>query len=344
MKNDLLKSAIADAKAVKDTAMANAKRTLEEAFRPQLQRMLSTKLQEELEDETEDTDQVENTEEVSDTDMENNDDEISVRNTVPITNAKKNGTEDVNIDEDDEDIEYNEPLEDENQEETENQELDEMLDLKSILAELDDDEDNETIEDNESDETTIYEIIDDETIDEIIDDETIDQNELSDLDEIEIIDDGTIENDGNENNSELSERVEELEDENENLKSDLNEHIKTVKYLKSKINEVNILNAKLLYTTKLFKSFNLNNKEKMKIVESFDRTSNIREIKLVFSTFAESLKIGDVKVNRNNGRILEGISSKFVTSTKPSKEIITESNELALRFQKLANIKQTLNG
>ena len=46
-KNDLLKEAIADAKAVRETAIANAKLALEEAFTPKLQSMLSTKIQEE---------------------------------------------------------------------------------------------------------------------------------------------------------------------------------------------------------------------------------------------------------------------------------------------------------
>ena len=44
--NDLLKEAIADAKAVKETAIANAKLALEEAFTPHLKSMLSAKLEE----------------------------------------------------------------------------------------------------------------------------------------------------------------------------------------------------------------------------------------------------------------------------------------------------------
>ncbi len=51
---DLLKEAIADAKAVRETALANAKMALEEAFTPQLKSMLSAKLKEdEFEDEEE---------------------------------------------------------------------------------------------------------------------------------------------------------------------------------------------------------------------------------------------------------------------------------------------------
>ena len=42
-RKDLLSEAIADAKAVKETALANAKLALEEAFTPKLQSMISAK-------------------------------------------------------------------------------------------------------------------------------------------------------------------------------------------------------------------------------------------------------------------------------------------------------------
>jgi len=50
VKSDLLKEAIADAKAVKETALANAKIALEEAFAPRIQSMLSTKISEEMDE------------------------------------------------------------------------------------------------------------------------------------------------------------------------------------------------------------------------------------------------------------------------------------------------------
>ena len=52
-RKDLLSEAIADAKAVKETALANAKLALEEAFTPKLQSMISAKLAEEADDEME---------------------------------------------------------------------------------------------------------------------------------------------------------------------------------------------------------------------------------------------------------------------------------------------------
>ena len=52
--SDLLKEAIADAKAVRETALENAKAALEEAFTPQIKSMLSAKLKEDdMDDEAE---------------------------------------------------------------------------------------------------------------------------------------------------------------------------------------------------------------------------------------------------------------------------------------------------
>ena len=63
--DDLLREAIADAKSVRETALANAKIALEEAFTPRLQSMLSKKIQSEMEDsdETEDADEMRDSEE-----------------------------------------------------------------------------------------------------------------------------------------------------------------------------------------------------------------------------------------------------------------------------------------
>jgi len=114
----------------------------------------------------------------------------------------------------------------------------------------------------------------------------------------------------------------------------------TIKELKSTINEVNLLNAKLLYTNKLFRAYDLNNDQKHKVVETLDRTGNVREVKLVFSTLAESFKInGTAKKQKVSKKITESFASKPVASTAPSKEVITEStNTMADRFKKLANI------
>ena len=119
------------------------------------------------------------------------------------------------------------------------------------------------------------------------------------------------------------------------LQNELEEHRSVVKYLRSKLNEVNLLNAKLLFTNKLFRSFGLTNEQKLKVVETFDRARNLREVKLVFSTLAESFGPKSKPAIKES----KGAASKPVASTKPkSKKVITEGSEMKKRFQKLANI------
>ena len=129
---------------------------------------------------------------------------------------------------------------------------------------------------------------------------------------------------------------EEKKDENSKLQSELEEHRNVVKYLRSKLNEVNLLNAKLLFTNKLFRSHGLTNEQKMKVVETFDRASNLREVKLVYSTLAESF---GTKTNKTEIKETKGSASKAVASTKSKKqEVIAEGSELRDRFKKLAGI------
>ena len=136
----------------------------------------------------------------------------------------------------------------------------------------------------------------------------------------------------------------------------LKEAYKTIEFLRGQINEVNLLNAKLLYTNKLFKEFAgvLDDSYRMKIVESFDLTKSVREVKLAYALLAESLNFGTqitktkiakavAKPAVQKGQvkqITEGFASRPVSSTKPS-QLITEGNEMALRFKKLAGIKDT---
>lgn len=141
-------------------------------------------------------------------------------------------------------------------------------------------------------------------------------------------------------------------EENIQLKSDVNECVKTIEFLRGQINEVNLLNAKLLYTSRLFKEFAgvLDDPYRMKIVEAFDLTKNVREVKLAYALLSESLNFGTqlskskggVKTSQKTSikQITEGLASRTVASTKPSANLITEgSNEMANRFKKLAGIK-----
>lgn len=140
-----------------------------------------------------------------------------------------------------------------------------------------------------------------------------------------------------------------LHEENQALKKQLNEAEEVIKYVKVQLNEVNLLNAKLLYTNKLFKEYAMNNEQKMRIVEMFDLAKNVREVKLTYANIAESLNFGGTEKKKavreassSVQSITEGLASKPVGSTKPSKEIISESkaSTMVSKFQKLAGIKK----
>ena len=136
----------------------------------------------------------------------------------------------------------------------------------------------------------------------------------------------------------LTEEEDEKKETNEvsKLQSELDEHRNVVKYLRSKLNEVNLLNAKLLFTNKLFRSYGLSNEQKMKVVETFDRAHNLREVKLVYSTLAESFGNKNTKTEIKESK---GKASKAVASTKSKKqEVIAEGHEMRDRFKKLAGI------
>jgi predicted RNase H-like nuclease (RuvC/YqgF family) len=174
---------------------------------------------------------------------------------------------------------------------------------------------------------------------------------LSQLEEEEVVaeelisekEEGEEEEEDDEENAK-KEAVEETVDEVAGLRQELQEHVKVIEYLREQINEINLLNAKLLYTNKLFKQYSLNNSQKLNIVEKFDLATSIREVKYAYTILAESLSSGASTVKKTNTvakNITEGLASKAVASTKPSKDVIVENtNEMASRFQRLAGIKK----
>ena len=114
----------------------------------------------------------------------------------------------------------------------------------------------------------------------------------------------------------------------------MNEALKTVKILKSELNEINLLNAKLLYSNKIFKAKNLNEAQKVKVLGAFDKAETVKEAKIVFETLNESFK--SVRKTVNEGII--GSASKATLVPKTSKKPIVESDEMVNRFKKLAGI------
>ena len=315
---DILKEAIADAKAVRETALENAKMALEEAFTPQIKSMLSAKLKEDdMDDEAEEDmhDEGEHDDEAEEGEheegMREDDDEAE-------EGEREEGMHDDEAEEGMHDDEAEEAMHDEGEDEDEVEE--ENLDLEAIIKELEAEltEDEGDDEDEEVEEST-------ETSDEPVSEETVEEE--YEIDEAAITEEEDDEDEKEVDESNISA-----------VEAELKEYKEAVHFLKDKLHEVNILNAKLLFTNKLFKSYSLDNNQKLKVVETFDRAQTTREIKLVYSTLAE--QFGDNGSIVTKKSISESASAP-VQSTKPSKEsrkVISEETQVANRFKKLAGL------
>ena len=333
----ILKEAIADAKAVRETALENAKMALEEAFTPQIKSMLSAKLKED--------DDV--TDEVPVTDEDEDEAEEGMHgDEVPAEEGSYEEAEEVpevepvevpevpEVPEVDVDVE---PVTDEVPEEGDIEDLD----LEAVIAELEAElsgEEDEEVPVAEGEDEEGEEIEEEYEIDEVAITEDDDEEEetVDEVDKSSGIGKGTGR--GNTDTSsgigngsaKLSEIYE--------VQAELNEYKEAVHFLKDKLHEVNILNAKLLFTNKLFKQYSLDNNQKLKVVETFDRAQTTREIKLVYSTLAEQFSDNGSIINKKS---INESASKAVASTKHSKEsskVITEESNVANRFRKLAGI------
>jgi len=354
--DDLLKEAIADAKAVRETALANAKIALEEAFTPKLQSMLSKKIQQE-----EDGEELEGGEDEEEAPAEDEfgDEEGGEEKEVDIAVGDEVPAEDGDIEGGEEEFADEVPSEEGEYEEDEEGGEEDDLDLEAIIRELEDEEGAEEEPEVEESNDVSSGIgsgdnsqpsaaaSDDDTEDsegesgapaEAEDsayEEGEDAEHSPDLEEVIDLDDVLKALSEDDSDDEDDDDSEEVQAENAKLKSALGEHRQVVKYLKSKLNEVNLLNAKLLFTNKLFKSHNLNNDQKIKVVETFDRAKSLREVKLVFSTLAESFGYAG---SINSKKAVYESASKAVSSTKPKKKVISEEASVANRFKKLAGL------
>ena len=118
----------------------------------------------------------------------------------------------------------------------------------------------------------------------------------------------------------------------EEKEKELEEAYSTIKTLKRELNEINLLNAKLLYTNKIFKAKTLNENQKVKVLSSFDRAKNVGEVKMVYETLNEGIKVAKSTIKENLGRASKG------TIAPTKKQSIVESNDVFKRMQKLAGL------
>ena len=436
-KRDILKEAIADAKTVKETAIANAKAALEEAFTPRLKEMLATKLEEMDLDEEEEmkkeemkSDRIDDKIEDETEDMresENIDEEINLDEILAEIEEmdKKDIDEDARTDAEEEG--YEDGMEDEKEDmddkDEEELDLEDMSDddlknfIEDVIADMVASGDLEAGENFEEEDEDKMEVVDDEEeVDVEISEEMKDKKEkmgemkdpvdevsgmptsnvarsgnkfdamsneelakffadklksgakgvkdkimslfTEELDEVSGMPTSNVARGGNKfdtmSNAELAKyfmdklktggdklrskltsMISEInKEEKEAMEEELAEAYSTIKSLRSDLNEVNLLNGKLLYTNKIFKAKNLTESQKVKVLGAFDKAGTIKETKLVFETLSEGLK------EKKRPMIKEslGAASRVSTNVNNKKPII-ETDPMVARFQKLAGLK-----
>jgi hypothetical protein len=356
--NDLLKEAIADAKAVKETAIANAKLALEEAFTPHLKSMLSAKL-EEMDKDDVDEGYDEDVKEEMDTkdDMkEEYDDVYEAKEYLDEINLDELLAE-LELDEDKRTDAEEEGYLDGMRDEKEDLKEDERTDAEEegyLDGEKDEKEDTEDgLEDEEIDledmseddlkgfiEDVIKDLVADGTIeagDEAMEDEE-DVEDMDDMESVEDVEDVDVEIELDEmtkkEKAEGDDRKKDDRIEAETEKMRFKEALDEIHALKVELNEVNLLNAKLLYTNKVFKSKNLSEDKKVKVLKAFDKASTVKEAKVIFETLNEGLVSKTEAIVRPRG-----IASKATgTITEAKKQPIIESNDVYNRMRKLAGL------
>ena len=360
-KRDILKEAIADAKAVKETAIANAKAALEEAFTPQLKSMLSAKL-EEMELEEENIDEAEpltpnkDMRKPGDRDVEDGAEEEKTEK------EKESMEEEIDLDEILKEIEGELNEEETVTEEEIVSEEDESEAERADVDKYEYEEGKEAGEEDESEEIDLDDMTDEDLkgfIEDVIAD-MVSSGELEagdsfeeESEEVEVdgmdIEMETEETEEIELEEETTEEVTEeaKEDSEEEIKEDetiaevykekdnkeLEEANATIETLRSELNEVNLLNAKLLYTNKIFKAKSLTESEKVKVLGAFDKATTVKETKLVFETLNEGLKTKKSPIKESLG------SASKATGNFKTKNPIIAADPMVARFQKLAGLK-----
>ena len=340
MNREFLKEAIADAKAVKESAIANAKAALEESFTPHLKSMLAAKINEMEEELDEYAEEQPSRDMDGDGDVDANDVRMMKEDyaEVEAEDAMSAMDEEVNLDEILAELE--EIDEEEQLNEVEEEEEYEDSDADGIPDEEDETPKGEAEEEEEID----LEDLSEEDLKSFIESVIADMVKAGEL-EAGHGEEEEEEEEGEEELEMTMEAEDELDEEKDamyeamkvkmkKMEEELNETRKALKTVKTDLTEVNLLNAKLLYTNKIFRNKNLTESQKVKVLGAFDKAANVKEAKLVFETISEGLNAPKKSISES----VIGRASKSAGISTTTKQPIVESNEMITRFQKLAGI------
>jgi hypothetical protein len=364
--NELLKQAVADAEAVRDTAIANAKLALEESITPAIKSMLAKRLRAEAEKISSANDSPTNSADGKETELgdehegdakEMKDETLDTSTIGTGDNKQPTGFDSSEVGDEGEEAPADAPTSDDDYYD----DWDESdFDLEEVLKELEgevsevshDDEDKE-----DEDEEEVREVVDEGSMEAgyahpegkkkntVNVPPTKEKEEKEDGDEEKKLDLEAIIRElvaeAGEDDEEEDETREKMATELATLKAELAEYREAVTILRDKLQEVHLLNAKLLYTNKLFQKGKLTNEQAVRVLDSFDRAKTLREVKMVYALMVENIKAirTESRVpSRSKTVVTEGLASRPTPSTAPKKEQLNEGNTAFKRLQYLAGI------
>ena len=398
---DLLKEAIADAKSVKEAAIANAKAALEEAFTPYLKEKFTAKLAEmeieeeeidEAKEEVKEIDEMEETEKemeesYSEDKMEEKMSDPVMRHGLKGDDAEELATEkdrykgidgdkmdEMDLDELlaelEEEMKLDENLDEESRaeradvdryefekgkEEGEDEEKGEEDDEEIDLEDMTEDELKELIEDVIADmvkagELEAGENYEEEGEEDVDVDVDVDTEEVNEAIEDDMMEEGVMDKIkgmsedmlmklfGVKTPSELLQALGNAAGAAKRMEEEKGEEIdemkKEIEELASTLSEVKLLNAKLLYSNKIFRAKNLTETQKVKVLEAFDKANSVNDAKLIYETLT-AVKETKSPVTES----MKGMASKAM-GVAPEKKPIFEVNDQFARWQILAGIKK----
>ena len=381
---DLFKQAIAEAKSVREAAIANAKEALEETLTPHLKDMLAAKLQEmeekdieeevvdeaqgnidaheenpadqleeeltfEEEEEAEEADDdseesEEEAEEVEVKDMEVEDLKDLIRDIIAQEMGAGEAEEELPADElpvddmvgaeDEEEIDLDELLREiyemshEDKEEKMEEEIDEVVDPVTVAA-------GDATQHRNVTEVDLEEARPGYAVDDFgpIEDNPIGKAFLTLVKSAKKAGKSVADFVKDIELGKMSDAMREVELEETN---DLEEAMATIEELKGQLQEVNLLNAKLLYVNKVFKANNLTESQKVNVIAAFDKAETVKEVKLVFETVSDNVVGKTAKGSIKEAKL--GMASKATGTTASKPEVISEVSDAVRRMQKLAGI------
>lgn len=357
----MYQQAILDAKALRASAMANAKAALQEAFEPKIQEMVRLQLSEELEGSEEELEETkeemeegagasgdyleggieENEEELDESEL----DEILAE----LENLSEDGeeeSEEEELDEADMSYTYDEADIDEAEEEEEDAEEIEVSD--ETEADAEGEEETKEITVSLGDLKSVIDAIkglapeltsDDLGLDqEEADEEADEEEEEEELDETISLDEilAELENEGAEKHHMAEKKThqkgkEEELDEKKKMEKELEEAKNAIQSLQESMNEINLVNAKLLYMNKIFKAKSLTESQKIKVVKAFDRATSVKEVKNTYEVLKESVGARKTQIQESFG-----YASK-PAGVSPNANVI-DADPFVNRWQKLAGL------